>query len=141
MAIPAGRYTYHQELGFRSFNEMFRKLVMMMRMDEIERGLVLSILANQNNPELRHIYADWLLEYNRNEEAQAERSAAEILSKPPKERYPFSGSIVSGMIGFSTIGFDAIGGSDYPPPNDPPIVGGWIVSGGYYSNPDQSHKE
>ena len=86
LAIPGGRYDAvalgdvmgWPVVGQASFQAMFRKLLYMMP-DNTERGLVFGILDDDANPDRRLVYADFLEEQGRMEEAQAERDAAKIL--------------------------------------------------------------
>lgn len=100
MALPGGRYdlvSSHDRMGFPAIgigggmgiyhvdsiglvvSQLLRKYVYMMPSGTIEKGLVLVILDNPDDPTLRLIYADWLDEQGRNEEAQAERQAGRWL--------------------------------------------------------------
>lgn len=68
----AGPYSIGSFLEF-----LFAKVIS--GLHEQERGLILAIVKNNEDPELREVYADWLEEHNRLDEAIAERRAAESL--------------------------------------------------------------
>lgn len=48
---------------------------------EEEMGLILKIEENNTDPTVRLVYADWLEEHGRMDEAEAERQAADVVGK------------------------------------------------------------
>lgn len=103
--------------------DMFRKIVCMAQINHIEKGLVLNILDRPNDPALRNIYADWLMENSRDEEAQAERKAAEELTMPALPIWPNSGAPMVLQSGYGYTSYSIQPTSD-PTPIQPYFGGG-----------------
>jgi uncharacterized protein (TIGR02996 family) len=111
-AVPSSAYPNLGDMS--TFAQMFRKMVMMMP-HSTERGLLLGILDNPNDATRRRIYADWLEENGREDEAKVERQAAKNIEMlPMAEAMVGAGYITSGFIGgypYTSVSSGLIGGS------------------------------
>lgn len=94
LSLPTIKCSY-QSTGPVSYVDLMRKIVLMMRMDDTEKGLVLAVLDNPGDTSNRLVYADWLEENDRPEEAAAEREAARLLNLPAAT-WTGSGMLASG---------------------------------------------
>lgn len=101
LAVPNSENIYYRAVGFDNDISAFRKIVMMSCVNTTEKGLILGILDDLNNPVLRDIYADWLEEHGRDDEAQSERKAAKVLRQPPPSFFGLSSGLVSGPMPFN----------------------------------------
>jgi uncharacterized protein (TIGR02996 family) len=77
-ALPGGRRPTYVGSDYHTI--LFYKLLMMLP-DSTEKRLVLGILGDNANHERRLVYADWLEENGRDDEAKVEREAAETLRR------------------------------------------------------------